>query len=84
MGNQELHDELVTLLFAGHETTATAVSWALYWVHKQPEIREKLLSELDRLGELPEPTNIFKLPYLTAVCNETLRIYPVAYITTPR
>ncbi len=84
MSDQELHDELITLLVAGHETTATAISWALYWVHKQPEILEKLLSELDSLGDSPEPMSIFKLPYLTAVANETLRIYPVALLTVPR
>jgi cytochrome P450 len=84
MSDKELHDELITLLVAGHETTATAISWALYWVHKQPAILEKLLSELDSLGDSSELMNIFKLPYLTAVCNETLRIYPVAMLTVPR
>ena len=84
MSDLQLHDELITLLFAGHETTATAISWALYWIHKYPEIRDKLLQELDSLGDSPEPMNIVKLPYLTAVCNETLRIYPVALLTVPR
>jgi len=84
MTDQELRDELMTLLFAGHETTATALSWALYWVHHLPTIREKLLQELATLGESPDPTDIFRLPYLTAVCNETLRIHPVAMVTFPR
>ena len=84
MSDQELKDELITLLFAGHETTATAISWALYWVHKQPKILEKLLGELDSLSDSPEPTSIVKLPYLTAVCNESLRIYPVAVLGVPR
>src|SRR5260370_24538939 len=39
----ELRDELMTLLVAGHETTATAITWALYWIHKLPLIREQLL-----------------------------------------
>ena len=84
MSDRELKDELITLLFAGHETTATAISWALYWVHKQPKILEKLLGELDSLSDSPEPTSIVKLPYLTAVCNESLRIYPVAVLGVPR
>ncbi|MBW4582346.1 MAG: cytochrome P450 [Tildeniella nuda ZEHNDER 1965/U140] len=84
MTDQELRDELMTLLFAGHETTATAMSWALYWVHHLPAVREKLLQELATLGDAPDPTDIFRLPYLTAVCNETLRIYPVAMLTFPR
>ncbi len=84
MTDEELRDELMTLLFAGHETTATAISWAFYWIHKLPEVREKLLVELDSLGENPDSNTIFKLPYLTAVCNETLRIYPIAMLTFPR
>lgn len=84
MTDEELHDELMTLLIAGHETTATALAWALYWIHKIPTVREKLLEELDSLGENPDPSTIFKLPYLNAVCSETLRIYPVAMLTFPR
>ena len=84
MTDEELRDELMTLLVAGHETTATAISWAFYWIHKLPEVREKLLAELDSLGENPDSNTIFKLPYLTAVCNETLRIYPVGMLTFPR
>ncbi|YAF93940.1 MAG: cytochrome P450 [Nodularia sp. CChRGM 3473] len=84
MTDQELHDELITLLFAGYETTATAMAWALYWIHKTPAVREKLLQELDTIGDLSDPMSIFRLPYLTAVCNETLRIHPVAMLTFPR
>ncbi|KZL51596.1 cytochrome P450 [Nodularia spumigena CENA596] len=81
---QELRDELMTLLFAGYETTATALAWGLYFIQKHPEVREKLLQELDTLGDSPDPMSIFRLPYLTAVCNETLRIHPVAMLTFPR
>ncbi|MGB6299264.1 MAG: cytochrome P450 [Rivularia sp. (in: cyanobacteria)] len=84
MTNQELRDELMTLLLAGYETTATAMAWGLYWIYQQPEVREKLLQELDTLGENPDPITISRLPYLTAVCNETLRIYPVALATFVR
>ncbi|MBP5971936.1 cytochrome P450 [Brasilonema sp. CT11] len=84
MTDEELRDELMTLLVAGHETTATALTWALYWIHKLPGVREKLLEELDTLGDRPDPSTIFKLPYLNAVCCETLRIYPVAMLTFPR
>ncbi|WP_414622028.1 cytochrome P450 [Calothrix sp. CCY 0018] len=84
MTNAELRDELITLLFAGHETTATALTWALYWIHKLPEVREKLLAELDCLDENSDFNTINKLPYLNAVCNETLRIYPVAILLFQR
>ncbi|MCC5603713.1 cytochrome P450 [Nostoc favosum] len=84
MTDEELRDELMTLLVAGHETTATAIAWAFYWIHKIPSVRQKLLQELDSLGDNPDPSAIFKLPYLNAVCSETLRIYPVAMLTFPR
>ncbi|MDY6938955.1 MAG: cytochrome P450 [Cyanobacteriota bacterium] len=84
MSDRELRDELLTLLLAGHETTATALAWALYWIHKLPEVRSKLRKELAELGENPDPMEIVKAPYLNAVCQETLRIYPVALITFPR
>lgn len=80
----ELRDELMTLMLAGHETTATAIAWALYWVHRQPEIKTKLRAEITSLGTEPDPMELAKLPYLDAVCKETLRIYPVAMLTFPR
>jgi cytochrome P450 len=84
MSDLELHDELLTLLVAGHETTATAIAWAFYWIHKIPSVRVKLLAELDHLGPEPDLTTVLKLPYLNAVCAETLRIYPVGMLTFPR
>ena len=84
MTDVEIRDQLITLLLTGHETAATAMAWALYWIHYHPEIRDKLLEEIDRLGDTPDPMDIFRLPYLTAVCNETLRIYPVVPISGPR
>jgi cytochrome P450 family 110 len=84
MTDQELRDELMLLMLAGHETTATAMTWGLYWIHHLPTVREKLLQELHSLGDSPDPKNIFTLPYLDAVCNETLRIYPVVMLTAPR
>jgi cytochrome P450 len=80
----ELRDELMTLLVAGHETTATALTWALYWIYKLPTIREKLLRELQGVGGSLDPGVLFRLPYLNAVCSETLRIYPVGLLTFPR
>jgi cytochrome P450 family 110 len=84
MSDKELRDELMTLLFAGHETTATAMAWSLYWTHRLSEVREKILAELASLGDSPNPMEIARLPYLTAVCQETLRIHPVAMLTFPR
>lgn len=80
----ELHDELLTVLFAGYETTATALTWALYWIHRQPEVRQRLLVELAGVGGGSDPEVISRLPYLAAVVNEVLRIHPVAMLMFPR
>ncbi|WP_375500539.1 cytochrome P450 [uncultured Nostoc sp.] len=84
MTDQELRDQLMTLIVAGYETTATAIAWGLYWIHQKPLVHEKLLQELDNLGDSPDPMSIYRLPYLSAVCNETLRIHPVVMFSFPR
>ena len=84
LDEQELRDELMALLMAGHETTATAIAWAMYWIHHEPDVKAKLLAELDALAADATPTQISQLPYLSAVCQETLRRSPVAMFTFPR
>lgn len=69
----ELRDQMVTILVAGHETSAVAMSWALHFIHAQPEIEERLRAELTAAGEDWSAD----LPYLDAVCQESLRIYPI-------
>ena len=83
MSDIELKDELMTILVAGHETTATVLAWALYWIHKKPAVKAKLLEELSGLEDA-DPMAIASLSYLTAVANESLRIYPVLPIIFPR
>lgn len=84
MTDEELRDELMTLLVAGHETTASALTWALYWIHHLPDVHDKLLYELNTLSDNADPSAISRLPYLTAVCQETLRIYPITLTTFVR
>ena len=84
LSDVELRDELMTLLIAGHETTATALTWALYWIHGLPAVRQRLLDELESLDNDFDPNAVFRLPYLNAVCSETLRIHPVALLTFGR
>jgi cytochrome P450 family 110 len=84
MDDQELRDELMTLLFAGHETTATALSWAIYWSNFLPDVQDKLRAEIATLGTDRDMAAINKLSYLGAFCAEVLRIHPVALLTFPR
>ncbi|MBW4690237.1 MAG: cytochrome P450 [Lyngbya sp. HA4199-MV5] len=84
MTDEELRDQLMTLLLLGHETTASALSWAFYWVHQERSVLKRLRQELEPLGHDPNPDRLAQLPYLTAVCKESLRLYPIALISQPR
>jgi unspecific monooxygenase len=75
---------LLTLLFAGHETTATILAWAFYEVCRRSDIQQKLLDELESAESVADPLKIAQLPYLTAVCQEALRMYPVLPVIFPR
>jgi cytochrome P450 family 110 len=77
MSDEHVRDELRTLLIAGHETTAIALAWALYAVHRDPAVKARLLEEIDALGPDPAPEELARLPYLGAVVDETLRRFPV-------
>ncbi|WP_437960203.1 cytochrome P450 [Sorangium sp. So ce119] len=78
MSDQAIFDQLRTLLFAGHETTALALAWALDHVHRDPGVLARLRDEIDALGPEPDPERLAALPYLDAVCKEALRLYPIA------
>ena len=84
MTDRELRDELMTLLLSGYMTTANALTWALYRIHKHLEVRDRLMDELHFLGNYPNPIEIAQLPYLTAVCQETFRMYPFLPTTNSR
>jgi len=75
MRSEDILHELITIVLAGSETTATALSWALYDLGSSPDKLETLRKELDALGPDPDPELMSKAPYLTAVCNETLRLH---------
>jgi cytochrome P450 len=79
--HDEIQDHVFTMLVAGVDPTAIALAWALYWVSENPDVKLRLLQELASLGELPDPREVVELPYLSAVCQEVLRMYPV--VTTP-
>ncbi|MFD3744608.1 cytochrome P450 [Nocardia sp. NPDC058633] len=70
----ELCEQLRTLLVAGHETTATTLTWALYHLHREPGLLNRLLAELSGAGD--DPAELARLPLLDAVCQETLRLHP--------
>lgn len=78
----ELRDLCFILLFTGHETAATAITWCLYHLSRNPEVRERLEKELDEvLGDRPPtPADYRNLVYTRAVLDENLRLTPPLYI----
>lgn len=82
MSDQQARDEVVTIFFAGHETTAAAMTWAFYSLWQNPEVegrlREEVKSVLD--GRMPTVADLPKLAYMQMVINEILRLYPAAYL----
>jgi cytochrome P450 len=82
MTPRQLRDESMTLFLAGHETTALTLSWACYMLSENPAAEARLHEELQGIlaDRAPELADFERLPYLRAVVNETLRLYPAAYI----
>jgi cytochrome P450 len=79
MGDEELRDQMLTLLFAGHDTTATSLAFAFHNVLCDPEVLERLHGERAQVvGARPvSPTEVGRLEYLDATVKETLRLNPI-------
>jgi cytochrome P450 len=82
MTETQVRDELVTFMLAGHETTANALSWLWYLLAQNPEARDRLHAEVDRvLGDRrPVAADAAALEWTTACVHEALRLYPPAWI----
>jgi cytochrome P450 len=72
-----LADEVATMILAGHETTATALFWALYLLALDPESQERLAREAQ---QAEGSADVERLPFTRAVVDETLRLYPPAFL----
>jgi cytochrome P450 len=81
MSDKELHDELMTVLFAAREDPENAISWSLYLLAQHPKETGRLRQELQEAlnGRPPTFEELQKLPYLDRVIQETLRLYPPAW-----
>jgi cytochrome P450 len=81
MSDQQIRDEAMTLFTAGHETTATALTWAWYLLAQHPAVYDQMIEEVDSVlqGRTPTYADLAKLPYTLQVLKETIRLYPPAY-----
>ena len=86
MTDRQLRDEVMTMIVAGHETTATALTWAWYLLSRNVAVRDKLFAEVDRHldGRSPNYEDLDNLRYTNMVFRETLRLYPPAWMIARR
>jgi cytochrome P450 len=84
MPDNQLVSEILTLVVAGHETTAATLNWAWYLLSQNQKAEEKLFSELDTLpwSDATEFSNLPKFAYTRRVLEETLRLYPAGWLMT--
>ncbi|MCY1045916.1 cytochrome P450 [Corallococcus sp. bb12-1] len=82
MTDAQLGDEVLTMLLAGHETTATTLSWVFGLLAKHPEVEARLHAEVDAVlaGRAPTVEDVPKLGYTRQVVEEAMRLYPAAVI----
>ncbi|MBI5915213.1 MAG: cytochrome P450, partial [Bacteroidetes bacterium] len=81
MSDRALRDEAVTLFAAGHETSATALSWTLWLLAQHPDVLQKLRDEVETVleGRMPAFEDLRKLTYTMQVISEGMRLYPPAF-----
>ena len=86
LSEDEIRDELVTFLLAGHETTANALTWVWYLLALFPTVHARLAQELHTVlnGRLPTNADVPRLRYAKMIWEETLRLYPPAWLLHTR
>ena len=86
MGERELIDEIMTLVVAGHETTASGLNWTWYLISQHPQIEARLHAEIAAAAEVPSPSlaEMEGLRFTRQVIDEALRLYPPGWVLSRR
>jgi cytochrome P450 len=86
LNHEEVRDEVITILLAGHETTSNALTWTFYLLGQHPEVAAKLYAEVDSVlgGRAPTLADLPKLTYTQQVIKEAMRLYPPAWVINTR
>ena len=82
MSDQQVRDEAMTILLAGHETTANALTWTWYLLSQHPDVEQKLHREIDVVlgNRLPSAEDLPRLAYAERILSEAMRLYPPAWV----
>ncbi len=83
---RQVRDEVMSLLVAGHETTANTLSWTWYLLDQSPDVVAELETEIDAVlvGDVPNVSDFSRLPYTEKVIQEAMRLYPSAWSISRR
>lgn len=84
MQDTQLVDEILTLIVAGHETTASTLNWTWYLISQHPEVEQKLSDELSAVTRFPGFEELPRFPYTRQVIEEAMRLYPAGWVVTRR
>ena len=86
LSHEEIRDEVITILLAGHETTSNALTWTFYLLGQHPEIAAKFFAEVDSVlqGRAPQLADLPNLPYTAQIVKESMRLYPPAWMLNGR
>ncbi|MCM2311798.1 MAG: cytochrome P450, partial [Steroidobacteraceae bacterium] len=86
INERELIDEILTLVVAGHETTASALNWTWWLLSQHPDVEQRLHAEHDRVGDLEAASydDLERLPWSRSVLQESMRLYPPGWLLTRR
>jgi cytochrome P450 len=82
MQDSQLIDEVLTLIVAGHETTASTLNWAWYLISQDPEVEQGLSNELNTSTTYPEIADLSKCLFARQIIDETMRLYPAGWVVT--
>ncbi len=82
MNDEQLRDEIMTIFVAGYETSVVALSWAMYLLHQEKAVWQKMRHEANEVLQEQNPSfeQLGQLPYISSVINEAMRLYPPAYL----
>jgi cytochrome P450 len=82
MQDKQIANEVITLIVAGHETTASTLNWTWYLLSQHPEVEAQFARELGRLSSSPDLEELARFPYSRQIIDESMRLYPAGWLMT--